>query len=159
MKEALPPAPPETRPGITKPDWLPMLHSLVRTYQAFDRISERHIRQLRLTGPQFDIIATLGNTEGMSCKELGRRTLITKGTLTGVLDRLESKGLLRRVVSSGDRRAFVVRLTAEGQACFESIFPQQMAFLDRHFRKLETEDCVQLASLLDRLRRVIDPKA
>ena len=34
----------------------------------------------------FDIIVTLGNTPGLSFKELGQRTLITKGTLTGVVD-------------------------------------------------------------------------
>lgn len=142
----------------TPPDWLPLLHALARSYQAFDHLSERNLRRLKLTGPQFDIIATLGNTGGMSCKELGQRTLITKGTLTGVLDRLEGKALIRRIVSNDDRRALVVSLTPEGQRCFERIFPEQMAFLDLRLRNLDHLQCEQLVRLLNSLRRVLEDK-
>lgn len=138
---------------ISQPDWLPLLQSLVRAYQAFDRISERNIRQLKLTGPQFDIIATLGNSAGMTCKELGRQTLITKGTLTGVLDRLEGKGLLKRFVLIEDRRVFTVKLTDEGQAIYDTVFPEQMAFLDGFFQRIESQDRQQLERLLDHLRQ------
>ena len=41
-----------------------------------------------LTVSQADVIFTLGNTAGMTCGEIGERTLITKGTLTGVIDRV-----------------------------------------------------------------------
>jgi MarR family 2-MHQ and catechol resistance regulon transcriptional repressor len=50
-----------------------------------------------LTPSQFDIIATLGNTPGMTLQGIGEKTLITKGTLTGVVDRLQEKGLVDRV--------------------------------------------------------------
>jgi DNA-binding MarR family transcriptional regulator len=63
---------------------------LAECMQLFEQISTAKVRQFGLTH-QFDIIATLGNTQGMTCKELGEKTLITKGTLTGVLDRLEQK--------------------------------------------------------------------
>jgi hypothetical protein len=54
----------------------------VQCYQAFEAYSATHIRTLGLTPPQFDIVATLGNTSGMTATELGEKTLITKGTLT-----------------------------------------------------------------------------
>ena len=145
-------------PAMPRPDWLPTLRALVRTYQAFDLVSERNIRNLKLTGPQFDIIATLGNTDGMTCKELGNRTLITKGTLTGVLDRLEGKGLLKRKVSPDDRRVYVVRLTEEGQRCFEAVFPRHIAYMDPMFRCLSADDYRQLERLLDKLRRGFEGK-
>ena len=75
-----------------------LVRELVRTYQAFEQLSSSRIRSHGLTPPQFDVIATLGNTPGMSCKELSSRTLITKGTLTGVLDRLLEIGLDRKDV-------------------------------------------------------------
>jgi DNA-binding MarR family transcriptional regulator/cytochrome c556 len=74
------------------------------------------VRALGLTPAQFDIVATLGNTPGLSFRELGERTLITKGTLTGVVDRLEARGLVERVASDHDRRSVTVRLTAAGDA-------------------------------------------
>ena len=48
----------------------------------------------------------------MTCRELGEKTLITKGTLTGVLDRMEARGLIRRGPSDADRRQVFVSLTA-----------------------------------------------
>ena len=83
-------------PHLKDDPYLKVLRPLVETYLAFWRIDIRHIKSLRLTPSQFDVIATLGDTEGLTCSELSAQTLVTKGTLTGVLDRLVSKGLIRR---------------------------------------------------------------
>ena len=119
--------------------WLPVVRTLTRAFQAFERLSDAHVRQLGLTGPQFDIIATLGNTAGMSCGELGERTLITKGTLTGVLDRLVARGLVARCNHASDGRSRLVHLTTEGQALFEQIFPAHLAHCARAFDGLSDE--------------------
>ena len=68
--------------------FLPTMRELARAYQAFANYSDSHIRKLGLTPSQFDVIATLGNTEGMSMKALAEATLVTKGTLTGIVDRI-----------------------------------------------------------------------
>jgi MarR family 2-MHQ and catechol resistance regulon transcriptional repressor len=103
--------------------FLSTIRELVRCYQAFEAYSAQHIRELGLTPSQFDIVATLGNTAGMTFRELGERTLITKGTLTGVVDRLAGKKLVRRVASPTDGRSQIVQLTARGEALFERVFP------------------------------------
>ena len=131
------------------------LRELARCFQAFEAYSSAHIRTLGLTPPQFDIVATLGNTCGMSFKELGEKTLITKGTLTGVLDRLEGKGLLVRVVSKEDRRSFTVKLTRQGQTCFESVFPGQLAFLNQYLSQLSAEDRAAIEGSMARFRAVL----
>ena len=141
--------------SVTKPDWLPTLLSVVRAYQSFDAVSDAHIRRLGLTSPQFDIIATLGNTPGMTCREIGRRTLITKGTLTGVLDRLEAKGMLSRVVSNEDRRSFTVKLTRKGQACFEAVFADHLGYMDQFFAQLSAEDRRSIETGMARFRAVL----
>src|SRR4249920_1049898 len=97
-----------------KAPFLSVLRELTQCYQAFERYSAMHIQTLDLTPPQFDVIATLGNTEGMTFRELGERTLITKGTLTGVIDRLEAKGLVVRANCPGDGRSTMVQLTRQG---------------------------------------------
>src|ERR671937_761672 len=95
--------------------YLKVLRPLVEAYLAFARQDNRHIRSMRLTPSQFDVIATLGDSDGMTCSELSAATLVTKGTLTGVLDRLEKKGLIRRTAVKGDRRCIKVRLTESGE--------------------------------------------
>lgn len=110
-------------------EFLPTVQALVQCYQAFEAYSAAHIRALGLTPPQFDIVATLGNTPGMTATELGEKTLITKGTLTGVVDRLAERGWVERVAHDSDRRCQIVRLTKAGEALFETVFPAHMAHL------------------------------
>jgi DNA-binding MarR family transcriptional regulator len=110
-------------------EFLPTVQALVQCYQAFEAYSAANIRELGLTSPQFDIIATLGNTPGMTATELGEKTLITKGTLTGVVDRLIDRGWVERVAHDSDRRCQIIRLTPSGEALFARVFPLHMAHL------------------------------
>lgn len=133
--------------------FLPLLRELASTYQAFEMYSSAHIRSLDLTPAQFDIVATLGNTPGMSPKELGEKTLITKGTLTGVVDRLEDKGLVRRSASPSDGRSQIVKLTPQGEALFAAVFPAHLAYMERAFTRLTPEELVATEDGLRRLRK------
>lgn len=131
--------------------WLPTVRLLTRCFQGFERISDLHVRTLGLTGPQFDIIATLGNTPGMTCRELGERTLITKGTLTGVLDRLVARGLVSRCSHETDGRSRNVRLTEAGQQLFEGVFPQHLAHCADAFVALDDAALARLNQGLGQL--------
>ena len=140
-------------PDLKDDPYLKLLRPLVETYLAFWRIDIRHIKSLRLTPSQFDVIATLGDTEGMTCSELSAHTLVTKGTLTGVLDRLVSKGLIRRDGVMGDRRCIKISLTVKGGALFRKTFAAHLAFLRPFFqRALRPEEVTQARALLLRLR-------
>ncbi len=139
---------------MKSPEFLPALRELVRCYQAFESYSSRHVRSLGLTTPQFDIIATLGNTAGMTFKELGEKTLITKGTLTGVVDRLEDKKLVRRVASPSDGRCQIVQLTAKGEAVFGQVFPAHLAHIGNAFAGVPPGELQQTQDMLKRLGSV-----
>lgn len=128
------------------------LRSLAECYQAFEAYSGSHVRGLGLTPAQFDILATLGNTPGMTCRELGEKTLITKGTLTGVLDRMETRGLIRRGPSDADRRQVFVSLTPAGVRLFGQVFPVHAAHVSKAFAVLSPEELDQTRQLLARLR-------
>jgi DNA-binding MarR family transcriptional regulator len=116
------------------------VQALVQCYQAFEAHSAANIRVLSLTPPQFDIIATLGNTSGMTATALGEKTLITKGTLTGVVDRLVERGWVERAAHDSDRRCQMVRLTPAGAALFERVFPAHMAHLAACFAGVSAAD-------------------
>jgi len=128
------------------------LRSLAECYHAFERYSAAQVREFGLTPPQFDILATLGNTDGMSFKELGGKTLITKGTLTGVIDRMELRGLVRRVQSKSDGRSTIVRLTKKGADEFARIFPLHVAYLRGPFTALSEAELEQFEALAGKLR-------
>lgn len=132
--------------------FLPVIRELVRAYQALYDYSAQHVRELGLTPSQFDVISTLGNTSGMSMNKLGEKTLITKGTLTGIIDRLEQKGLVRREVPEENRRSFTIVLTLEGEKVFEEAFPAHIAHLKKCFVGLSPADMEQIQVMLKGLR-------
>jgi MarR family transcriptional regulator, 2-MHQ and catechol-resistance regulon repressor len=131
---------------------LAMVRDLVRTYQAFYTCDEAHIRNLGLTVPQFDVLCTLGNTSGMMMSQIAEKTLVTKGTLTGIIDRLEQKGLVRREVPPENRRCFIIVLTPAGESLFASVFPKHIAFLEERFAPLAEEEMKEIQTALKKLR-------
>lgn len=133
---------------------LGVVKELVRTYQSFSQYSDSHVRRLGLTPGQFDVIATLGRTSGLTMNCLAAKTLVTKGTLTGIVDRLEQKGLVRREVPPENRRCFRIVLTPRGEALFERVYPQQLAHLQSAFVPLTESELQQLYQVLSRLRHL-----
>ncbi|TAL12512.1 MAG: MarR family transcriptional regulator [Nitrospirae bacterium] len=130
-----------------------VLRPLVETYFVLMDKGAAHIRSLGLTCSQFDVIVTLGDTGGMTCKELSEQTLVTKGTLTGVLDRLAKKGMIVRVPSREDRRCTFIRLTPKGDARFREVFPAHINYMKPHFeRALTAVEATKLHGLLLRLK-------
>ena len=132
---------------------LKVLRPLVEAYLAFSRIDNRHIRSLHLTPSQFDVIVTLGDTTGLTCSQLSSQTLVTKGTLTGVLDRLARKGLIRRESVEVDKRRTKIRLTEKGHALYQKVFASHIAFLRPFFKRALSQQEVETARrLLLRMR-------
>ncbi len=145
------PSPP-SKSAKTKAPFLSTMRELARAYQAFANYSDRHVREQGLTPSQFDVIATLGNTKGIRMKDLAAATLVTKGTLTGIVDRLENKGLVVREVPPENRRSFTIRLTTEGDAEFQRVFPVHLAYIQERFENLPPDELKQLTVLLKKLR-------
>ena len=134
---------------------LPLLHDLACCFQAFEQLSGRQIRSLGLTPSQFDIIATLGKNKRMNCGDLGEKTLITKGTLTGVLDRLELKNLVLREESTTDRRSIMVSLTPAGEALYHKVYAQYQAYLTPAFDSLDAEFLSDISTKLKQLQHTM----
>jgi len=132
--------------------YLRFIRSLASTYQAFEAYSTKHIKAMGLTMTQFDVIATLGNQPPMTCKELGEKTLILKGTMTGVLERLEHKGLITKIPNAEDGRSYKIGLTKVGERLFKKAFPEHLQYLEQGFAKCNLKDLNQTIEALDRIR-------
>lgn len=134
--------------------YLKILRPLVEAYQAIFQMGDRHIRSMGLTPPQFDVIVELGGTEGMTCAELSQSTLLAKASLTGIVDRLEGKGLLERQSVPHDRRATHIRLTRKGEMLYRKVFPSQANLMRPYFeRALSKQEIMVMKDMLVRLRK------
>jgi len=101
----------------------PQLRLWLRLLSITKMISQEVRRRLRVefdaTLPQFDVLAQLyRERDGLRLGELSRRTMVTNGNITGLVDRLEASGLIARTTQEGDRRVTVAKLTKRGREVF-----------------------------------------
>ncbi len=107
------------------------------------------LNELGLTYPQYLVLLLLWERDGASVRELGEELQLDSGTLSPLLKRLESAGLVRRQRSADDERRVEVRLTDDGAALHvrAAAVPQQLA----EAAGLSPAELGQLRSTLSRL--------
>jgi MarR family 2-MHQ and catechol resistance regulon transcriptional repressor len=130
--------------------------ALIQAGFLFVNETERPYQSYDLTLAQMDVLSALARTDGdsISCSEIAERTLITKGGITGILDRLEARGLVKRFPSSDDRRSVLVRLSAKGVELFRKLYPElaraNRSILERAFKRQQMKEFGELLEVLIR---------
>jgi len=135
-------------------NFISTIKELARTYQAFEGYSSPHVRSLGLTPVQFDVIVTLANQPPMTYKELGEKTLISKSSLTGVVERMVQKGFIEALLNTEDARSQNLRLTTKGQKVFDKVFPQHMQHLEIAFNRLSKNQLKEIEVSLQTLKSI-----
>jgi DNA-binding MarR family transcriptional regulator len=93
---------------------LRILRSLRRIIQAVDIHSRKLASQYKITGPQLVTLLCVTEQGPITTSEIGREVHLSNSTVVGILDRLESKGLVHRERSAMDRRIVMVSATESG---------------------------------------------
>jgi DNA-binding MarR family transcriptional regulator len=102
-----------------------------------------------ITPAGFNVLMILdGSAEPLCPNEIGERRLVTRGTVTGVLDSLEQRGLLARRRHPEDRRMLLVELTAKGRRLVRDLLPEHRAAERRVLGALSDREVATLAKLL-----------
>jgi len=115
----------------------------------FSRLNRALNREFGITLAKFDVLAQLyRNPDGLTQSELSRHLKVTDGNTTGLVRRLEADGLIARETSEADRRAFIVRLTAEGRRIYLAARSHHDALLESLLPPVGT---ARLATLRDDL--------
>lgn len=135
-------------------DFMRLLWSVDHGLQS---LSKRMDARLGVTGPQRLVIRIVGRFPDISPGEIADILKVHKSTLTGVLQRLEERGLIERKASPEDRRRALVRLTAAGQKVNAVRSGTVEAALRRAINKLPVDKLAAaeavLASIASELQR------
>ncbi len=115
----------------------------------------RALREVGLSIPQFDVLSALSQRAGITQGELAQKLLVTKGNVSGLIDRLVEAGLVERRRASKDRRVHALFLTRQGEARAASGFAVQKAFLQRSLGRLAARDLALLHRLLGQWRDAV----
>jgi DNA-binding MarR family transcriptional regulator len=126
--------------------WLRM----VRVFSKIERCSSEQLRCKGISMAQFDVLAHVGSSEGMTQQQLADSLLVTKGNVCQLLDRMESGGLIER---RQEGRANRLYLTDEGRRIFEDLVPLHEDHIARHFSALAASEQSDLLDLLRKLDR------
>ena len=101
------------------------LLQLLRTADTVWNASRLFFERWQLSPSQFNVLNLLqANRDGLSQSELSRLLIMHRSNLTGLVDRLEKRGLLERHDVAADRRAYRVALTAAGIKLLRDILPR-----------------------------------
>ena len=106
------------------------------------------LRRIDLSVPQCDVLTTLTEKEGVSQQDLAQRLYVTKGNISGLIDRLARAGLVERRSIPGDKRQHAIYLTQSGRAAADAAIGVQHALIARTFGKLPPEKLASFEELL-----------
>lgn len=127
--------------------------NLIRATSLVTAEVETIFRRHDLTGPGFNVLTIVeGAGEPLAPHEIGERRLVTRGTVTGLLDTLERHGLVRRTAHPDDRRRLLIELTDHGrrvrsEVCDE-LYPAQSGMIS----VLSRQEKASLVRLLGKLQ-------
>ena len=98
---------------------------LIYTYDVLHQIVSRYMASFGLSKSTLNILMLLrhGPEEGMQLHDLGELLLVSRANITGLIDHLEEKGYVKRVVDVTDRRARYARITKKGEGLLDDFMP------------------------------------
>jgi DNA-binding MarR family transcriptional regulator len=132
------------------------LRTWLLTVRATALIERRIVTMLGrhdVTLPQFDVLATLRFSDGITQQELASRLLVTKGNVCGLLDRLERLGWVQRRVDARDARVNHLHLTPAGRRRVDTLVPAHDALVLEALRALSDEQVESMGKVLSALER------
>ena len=104
---------------------------LWKAARAVEAYAEKSILDLDMCGSDFAVLEALLHKGPLPVNEIGRKVLLTSGSITVAVDRLETKGLVERRAHGTDRRARIVHLTKEGRKVITRAYADHAADMER----------------------------
>lgn len=132
--------------GVTV--WL----ALWKVTRDIDRIALGDIANTGLCASDFAVLETLLNRGPSRVNAISDRVMLTSGSMSTAIDRLEARGLAQRISDPSDGRARLVELTSQGRAAIEPAFAMHRSTMDGVFAGLDSDERKTLLKLLLKLR-------
>ncbi len=121
------------------------LLQLLHTAETLWNSSRVFFARWELSPSQFNILNLLGSrAEGATQVELSRQLIMHRSNVTGLVDRLEARGLVCRQAHASDRRAWRVQLSPAGRKLLEQVLPEYYAAAEQVWGALPVKRAEQL---------------
>jgi MarR family 2-MHQ and catechol resistance regulon transcriptional repressor len=124
---------------------------LWKAFRAMEAQANHSIAGLGLCRSDFGVMEALLHKGPLAVKALGEKVLLTSGSMTAAVDRLERRGWVARGDDPEDRRSRIVRLTAEGRKTIKALFAEHERDMEQAAAGLSRAERTELIDLLRRL--------
>jgi DNA-binding MarR family transcriptional regulator len=114
-------------------------------------LADKDVARCELTFAQFVILGTLHNGDTQCAGEMCKLLTYDRGAMSRMLDRLERKGMIRRVRRAGERRMIALEITEEGEAVFPKVKLIVVGVLNRFLRGIAKSEVRQVEGVLRRM--------
>ena len=135
---------------------------LIRAAFLFTDSPSRPFRAFGMSLSEVDVLGVIARAEGnaLTCSSIADATLITKGGITGILDRLEARRLVERAPSRDDRRSITIQLTEKGVEVCHDLFSKLARNNEEIFAKaLKPDQIKQFCKLITMIVRSFEVDA
>lgn len=127
--------------------------NIVRTANIISLKGEALFRRFCLTEAQFNVLFALKyKAHEWTQSDLGKRLVVTRASVTSVLDKLEEKGLVARKAVPKNRRIYHVSLTPKGLALLNKVEPEYRARIHQALAGYSDGECRNLINALEQIR-------
>ena len=133
--------------------------ALRKIIQAIDLNSRQLVKRVGLTGPQLVILREIASFGEVTAGEIAQAVSLSQATVTGIMDRMEKRGLIARKRSEQDKRKIMIRITEAGKDIVESAPPLMQEAFAQRFESLPAWEQNMILSALHRLVSIMDAKA
>lgn len=121
---------------------------LSRAYRSISDFVTEDMKRYGLNPSEFMVLELLYHKGEQPIQHIGKKVLLASGSMTYVIDKLESKQLLERKSSQEDRRVIYASITKAGKQLMDEIFPQHRAAIEKLFKGLTAEQKDTMIQLL-----------
>ncbi|QDH23040.1 MarR family winged helix-turn-helix transcriptional regulator [Saccharibacillus brassicae] len=143
-----------TSPDNASADRAAALKLFVILSKAYKNVMDLAVKDMKkhgLSPSEFTILEVLYHKGRFPLQQIGEKILITSGSVTYNIDKLEKRELLRRVPSPDDRRVIYAEITDQGRELFDRIFPEHADEVGRIMGGLTADETEAAAELLKKL--------
>jgi MarR family transcriptional regulator, 2-MHQ and catechol-resistance regulon repressor len=124
---------------------------LMQTSKAIQERIRDEMSKNKLSITEFSVLEVLFYQGKQTIQQIGNRILISSGSMTYVIDKLEQKGIIKRNDCREDRRVIHITLTAEGMEMLENIMPKYQDIVDSIFGDLTDDESELLVNSLNKV--------
>lgn len=131
-----------------------LVSAVMATAEAFLRESQRFFKPQGLSAAQYNVINVLADAaDGMSQRELSDHLVVDRSNVTGLIDRIERAGWVKRTDDPADRRVHRVVLTPSGRKLWAKVTPlyrTAVAQVTRGLTQQRMDECLATLRMLER---------